>query len=340
MLLAAGCGGGGQSADKDTSGAQGGKAQPVKVQSTEQSAYWTDSDDKAHPLTVAPKSLARGSASDLEKVRLDDGLKGMVPYYLTVSVTNEDSSTLESPSPERNLSLSTADGTAGKPVQVFSGGGLSTESPLPAGCRKGAPDKLAAKGKAELCQIFMLPKGQEPGSVAYADGDADPVVWKAGDGKGSAGVLPAGKPADSAWKNSSGKSVPVKVTPKNVREGEVSDLGKFDLDADDKKKVPYYVTFAYRNGGKDKLYPDMQDGVTLRTVSGQETRPLTLLDFSGSALPQCPKSKPDGMVAPKGTVTQCSVYLLPKSDRPLAVAFAGTGTGAQPLAWKAAPEKK
>ncbi|MFC4493071.1 hypothetical protein ACFPA8_02835 [Streptomyces ovatisporus] len=317
------------------------QARPLKVDSAERKITWTDLKKESHVLAAGPSELARGSAADLKDVRLDSDLKKMVPYYLTVSFSNKGTKTLERPSPERDFTLAAADGQAGKRITVF-GSPLSGKSGLPEACTKSAPEELKPGGKATVCSIVMMPQGREPVVVSYTGTDAEgrqsaPVIWKTGADKGElpSGVLPFEEAGDTAVEDAEGRTVKVRATPKSVRTGKLSDLSGFKLRGDQKKSVPYYVTFDYRNNGSNKLLPQMNQQIELRGVSGRPAQRLTLIDFSGRDFAPCPKAKPDGLVEPKASVTECSVYLVPKGDSPIALAFTPEGSGAKTLTWQA-----
>ncbi|MFD7104000.1 hypothetical protein [Streptomyces celluloflavus] len=339
MLLAAGCAGA-ATGGKASPGASASvvAAEPLPLPPTPRAVTWTDSDHKAHPLRVTPTRLARGDAANLEHVRLDDDLKGMVPYYLTFSYTNTGKAPVSGVDPTGNFSVNGADGRAGQPVSLFRTNPLATSSGQPEECRESGRARLAAGETAALCQIFMLPKDRKVATVSYKDDGGDTFLWDidgaAAEGN-TAGVLPAGRPADSVTQDTYDHAVPVHLTPKGVRTGSLADLDRFDLSAETKKMVPYYVTIEYRNTGKYDLLPSMKDGVVLRSAGGQEAKKMLLLDIGGPGVGRCPESVPHGMVRPQATVTECSIHLLPKGDRPVTVVFQGKGQGAQPVVWRA-----
>ncbi|UZJ30287.1 hypothetical protein [Streptomyces endophytica] len=339
MLLAVGCGGPGSGKAAPGPSEAVTPAKPLPMKATPRQATWTDSDDKAHPLRITPTRLARGSDSDLSHIRLDGDLKGKVPYYLTFSYTNTGKKTVKNLSPERNFSVTGADGQPAQPVSLFQSNPLATSSGLPPECREGGASQLAAGATAALCQIYMLPKGQPPTTVSYKDDGGDTLIWKVGEGgaEGGAsdGILPAGKPADGVTEDADKRPVSLRITPKSVRAGSIADLGRFDLDADQKKMVPYYVTMQYRNSGKYDLLPSMNDGVTLQTAAGQTVRKMVLIDIGGPGVSQCPEAVPDKMLKPNGVVTECSIHLLPKGDAPTAVIFNGEGEGSHQVTWRA-----
>ncbi|MET9293639.1 hypothetical protein [Streptomyces sp. NPDC003077] len=338
MLLAVGCGGGPSGTKAAPKASRSvAAAQPVRVETTSRPATWTDDKKQVHELRIAPKSLARGSEADFERVRLDDDLKGLVPYYLTFTYVNTGKEALHRASLGSEFAVVGADGEPGERMWLMSNP-LATSSGLPDQCRKSGSETLAPGASAEACEIFMLAPKQAPTTVSYTDKDGEPVIWQAGDGKATGdtdGVLPAGKPTDGLWQDSHERTVTIKATPKSVKAGTVADLSHFKLSADEKKLVPYYVTVEYRNTGEHDLYPDMQDGVELRGAGGQQARKLLLIDIGGDGVTQCPESVPYKMVKPDATVVQCSIHMLPKSDRPAVVVFQGKGHGAQPITWHA-----
>jgi hypothetical protein len=347
-LAAAACGGdtdpaqgtGGDGKDSAAQG-QGEPVRPVPVDDKQHEITWTDLQDQSHVLRAAPRELARGSAADFADVRLDEDLKGMVPYYLTVSYTNEGKKSLQQP-PQRDFLLVAADGQPGKGVSVFSSA-LSKKSGLPKACSQQAPRSLKPGGTATVCQIVMMPKDRTPAVVSYTGKDAEgsdvaPVVWRAGDaekGELPAGVLPFKKSAESAVQDAEGRTVQVEATPRSIRPGRLADLSRFKLGADEKNKVPYYVTVRYRNNGTHKLLPQMNQKTELRAVSGQPARRLNLIDFSGEGFPRCPDAKPDGLVKPKAAVTECAVFMLAKNDSPASLVFTGEGGSAKTVTWQA-----
>lgn len=339
VLLVVGCGGaqpGGEAPPKAS--AASAAARPVPMRTAPRPATWTGPGGEAHPLRIAPEGLARGSVSDLENVRLDDDLDGTVPYYLTFSYTNTGKETLRRPDPQDNFSVNGTDGRPGERL-VLMANPSATGSGLPKQCDRSGPDELAAGRTAKVCQVFMLPEKQQPVTVSYTDEEGGPLIWEVDGGEDDAGsgVLSAGETAESAWTDSDDRPVPLLVTPRGVRAGAAADLSRYDLDEEEKKLVPYYVTVEYRNRGRQELYPGMQDGVVLWGASGRQARRMTLLDLGsgGNGLEQCPDTVPEGMVKSLGTVAQCSVHMLPVGDRPAAVVFESRAPGTRSVTWRA-----
>ncbi|MBB1256353.1 hypothetical protein H3146_23795 [Streptomyces sp. OF3] len=338
-LLLSGCGGDTSSGDdssgqKKESGASGAAAEPVTLETEARKATLTDRDKKSHDITVEPKSLRRGAASDLENVRLKDDLKGMQPYYLTVSFTNGGEEPLTRPGLTGKLSLVDAAGVPGKAITLMSGFS-STQSGKTPKCSGNDPVGITAGDTVEVCALVMMAKGAAPATVAYADDNSDTLLWKAGDGKSdSDSVLPKGKSADSAV-DRSGDLIPITATPKSVREGSLDDLSRFRLSDATRKKVPYYVTIQYRNNGDQDVLPSMAKNVVLNSAGGVQSQKLTLISIGGPGVEQCPDAVPNEMVKPGATVTECSIHFLPKGDRPATVSFKSADPEPKWTFWRA-----
>ncbi|MFI5685507.1 hypothetical protein [Streptomyces sp. NPDC051636] len=349
-LAVTACGSAGSDSAGDTdSGSGKGTSKPaavtaLPVASTARTATWTVQ-STPHQLKIAPKRLARGTSADLDHVQLDEDLKGMVPYYLTVTYTNTGSAALTRPDPQANFTVTLADGTPGKAISLWNTNPLATAagSSLPDNCDKAGPAAVAPGATATVCQLVMLPEGHTPATVAYADEAGETLLWKVADGKGDddGQLLAAGTTADSSYQDvtTKGGAVPIRVTPKSVRAGSLKDLGDYDLGDTQKNLVPWYVSVEYRNVGTEKLLPSMDDGVGLRTAGGREVQPVPLIDFSraaeGEGIDQCRGSVPNTRLEPNSALTLCTVHLLPKGDRPAMVSFKGEGKGAKTLMWHA-----
>ncbi|MCE4947148.1 hypothetical protein ACFCXR_06730 [Streptomyces noursei] len=339
VLMAVGCGGPAATPGPGASAERVTPAEPLPMVSAARAATWTGTDHTARPLRLKPTRLARGHPSDLAHIRLDDDLKGMVPYYLTVSYTNTGKAAVSQVYPERNFSLTGVDGKAGEQLSLFRTDPLATGNGLPPECQEAGKATLAAGETSAVCQIFMLPKGLKPGNVSYKDDGGDTLLWQIGGAlQGAHGVLPAHRPADAVTTDSDRRTATVLATPKSVRPGSPADLSRYDLDADQKKLVPYFVTVVYRNTGTQDLLPSLNDSLTLTGVSGQRARKMIFLDIGGPGVPHCPEAVPHKMLKPGATVTECTVHMLPKGDPPASLTFQGSGDGAQPVTWRAAAD--
>ncbi|AKL70993.1 hypothetical protein M444_36820 (plasmid) [Streptomyces sp. Mg1] len=333
LVLVTGCGGGHGDAGKGMVGTPPAEsaARPLPLGTEARRATW-----KKRPVQITPKGLLSGSRGDLAGIRLDDELKDMDPYFLTVEFSNTGELAMDRPNLADTLSVVGTNGVSGKGVMIVNMA-LATAPALPEHCRKGNPATVPAGGTAEVCVLVMLAKGQEPATVAYSAEGSDTVVWKVGDGLGGGGggALPAGTPAEAAVDDGKGHLVPVKATPTTVRAGDPADLSRSKAGDGGQDLVPYYVTVEYLNTGRYDVYPGMQDHVWLQSAGGKQVRPVILLDVGGPGVAQCPKTVPDTMVKPNATVRQCSIHMLPKGDGPATISYKGDDADAKWITWRA-----
>ena len=76
------------------------------------------------------------------------------------------------------------------------------------------------------------------------------------------------------------------MTVLRVRKGNIADFKNFNLDAEQKAAVPYYVEVKYENLGTLKLERYLMDP-SIEDTEGQEYKPLNLIIVSGT-FKQCP----------------------------------------------------
>lgn len=102
-----------------------------------------------------------------------------------------------------------------------------------------------------------------------------------------------------------------------VRKGSISDLSDFDLDAQSKLGVPFYVTEVVKNVGKAAGKVSGWGGaLTVKNAAGDEIDSITLLgDF-----PTCQGNPPDTL-APGKQFTECDVYIAPSGQSVASVAY-------------------
>jgi hypothetical protein len=115
-----------------------------------------------------------------------------------------------------------------------------------------------------------------------------------------------------------------------VRKGKISDFKDFDLDAKQKKTVPYYVDAKFSNLGKFALTRHLIRP-TIEDRNGDEYQPIQLIILSGSFAP-CPEYS-DAKLKPGESFTGCSPILLPKGKQFDRVRFEGDVTK-DPLFWR------
>jgi hypothetical protein len=102
-----------------------------------------------------------------------------------------------------------------------------------------------------------------------------------------------------------------------VRKGSISDLSNFELDAQSKLGVPFYVTEVVKNVGKSAGQVSGWGGaLTVENAAGDDIDSITLLgDF-----PTCQGGPPDTL-APGQQFTECDVYIAPAGQSVASVAF-------------------
>ncbi|MFC8490220.1 hypothetical protein ACFUJU_05335 [Streptomyces sp. NPDC057235] len=115
--------------------------------------------------------------------------------------------------------------------------------------------------------------------------------------------------------------------PASVRRGSAADLAGLDLDLDENEQrgVPHYVSVSHTNPGPENLCPDQDDQVHLLTEGGRQIPGKTPFG-SGTKIPGCPSDWVARMVLPGDKVTECSIHpVTDEGDKPFAVGFAEAG---------------
>ncbi len=110
------------------------------------------------------------------------------------------------------------------------------------------------------------------------------------------------------------------VTVLRVRKGKISDFKDFNLDAKQKKTVPYYVDVKYENLGKLKLQRFLMDP-SIEDSDGAEYKPLNLIVLSGT-FKKCPEPS-KARLRPGDSFTLCAPVLLPRGKTYERVVFQG-----------------
>jgi hypothetical protein len=102
-----------------------------------------------------------------------------------------------------------------------------------------------------------------------------------------------------------------------VRKGSISDLSGFELDAQTKLGVPFYITEVVKNVGKAAGQVSGWGGaLTVENAAGDDLDSITLLgDF-----PTCQGNPPDTL-APGRQFTECDVYIAPRGQSVASVAY-------------------
>ena len=102
-----------------------------------------------------------------------------------------------------------------------------------------------------------------------------------------------------------------------VRKGSISDLSSFDLDAQTKLGVPFYITEVVKNVGKaDGNVSGWGGALTVENAAGDDLDSITLLgDF-----PTC-QGTPPNTLAPGKQFTESDVYIAPRGQSVASVAY-------------------
>ena len=120
------------------------------------------------------------------------------------------------------------------------------------------------------------------------------------------------------------------VTVRRVRKGKISDFKDFNLDAEQKNTVPYYIDVKYENLGDLKLQRFLLDP-SVEDTDGQEYKPLNLIVLSGT-FKTCPQPSRARLRGGQ-SFTLCAPVLLPKGKTYERVRFQGDVTK-DPYFWK------
>ena len=203
--------------------------------------------------------------------------------------------------------------------------------------RAGTIRPLAALVLAALTMAFAACGSDDGGSASASDPKpADKPVEVPSDSSApdtSGDVMPLGKRAVTDYVDYTGakpKKTQLGVTIVKVRKGKISDFKDFDLDAKQKRTVPYYVDAKYENLGKYALTRHLIEP-SIEDRGGAEYRPIQLIVLSGTFAP-CPEYS-DAKLKPGESFTGCSPILLPKGKQFDRVRFEGDVTK-DPLFWR------
>jgi hypothetical protein len=147
-------------------------------------------------------------------------------------------------------------------------------------------------------------------------------------------TLPVGSAASVEYEVSTGSTdtSTLTVSVDSVAQGSIADLADFQLDAQTKLGVPFYVSMTFHNTGAQPLDPGGVFGlVNAHNADGDELAGLSLI---GEFEP-CGGDEPDSL-APGKTFTECHVYIAPAGQRAADVVL-GFYVGDKPrteITWK------
>lgn len=170
-------------------------------------------------------------------------------------------------------------------------------------------------GKAEATPTIPADDGES----AAADGD---------------GNLPLGERAVVDYVEYGDQQIETQigVTVVKVRKGKLSDFRDFNLDAEQKNAVPYYVDAEFENLGDDALKRSLMEP-SAEDADGQEYGATTLIVLNGTFKP-CPNAS-DKKLAPGDSFTGCATIFIPKGKDFGRVRFEGDVTK-DPVFWQPA----
>ncbi|MDT0612122.1 hypothetical protein [Streptomyces lancefieldiae] len=288
----------------------------------------TDTDHRSYQVRITVKSLVRGSEEDMRGARVDEELKGMVPHYLTFEVTNTGRKEIPTAyMADSNLALNGTDWTRGE--EVYVSGGRPGGDDLP--CADTAPETLTPGDSYTTCLTYALPEGVGVLSLTHnADGYLDEggavATWPVEGGleAASAGLAEPGDIVPVRWDARENGVLELPATLVSVRRGSAADLAGLDLDLNENERrgVPYYVSVTYTNAGSKDLYADQADSVRLLTEGGRQIRGKTPFALD-TKIPSCPSDWVARTIPPGDSVTECSIHLVTDDDdKPFAVGFA------------------
>lgn len=133
------------------------------------SVVYRPGDPAASAVTVTVKTVTKGSIKDFRFFSLDAEAKSSTPFYVGITVKNEGPA-----------------GIAGGALPIYAHD--STNTNMPANvivgtfkpCRPSTlPGSFAPGSSAELCMVYLLPKGRTLQTIdLQTDAQATPVTWK------------------------------------------------------------------------------------------------------------------------------------------------------------------
>jgi hypothetical protein len=109
----------------------------------------------------------------------------------------------------------------------------------------------------------------------------------------------------------------IAMTPTSVRKGAIADLKNFQLDAQTKQGVPFYVTVKFVDvGATPARLSGIFGDIAAYNAQGDAVNNITLL----GAFPTCDGVSPDSLPVGK-KYTQCEVYIAPAGQAVRTVVF-------------------
>jgi hypothetical protein len=126
-------------------------------------------DDAASAITVRVKAVRKGTMKDFRFFSLDAASRASTPYYVDVAVRNEGPAGLGGVT--LPVLAHTASNTVFPPNEL-----VGTFKPCPSSA---LPKSFLKGATAQLCMIFLLPKGETLSTVDLQTGsEADAIHWR------------------------------------------------------------------------------------------------------------------------------------------------------------------
>jgi hypothetical protein len=122
------------------------------------------------------------------------------------------------------------------------------------------------------------------------------------------------------------------VTVAKVRKGKLADFKDFNLDAEQKNAVPYYVDTRFENLGSEPLDRNLIEP-SAEDADGQEYASTTLIVLNGTFKP-CPDAS-EKKLQPGDAFTGCATIFIPNGKELERVRFEGDVTK-DPVFWQPA----
>ncbi|MEV6476807.1 hypothetical protein [Streptomyces sp. NPDC051657] len=237
---------------------------------------------------------------------------------------------------DSDFALNGTDGERGE--KIYLSGGRPDGADLP--CADTAPKTLAPGDSYDTCVTYALPGSVGVLSLTHnADGHLDEggtvATWPVEGGleAASAGLREPDDVVRVRWDAGengldTGENVlELPAGPTSVSRGSAADLAGLDLDLNENERrgVPYYVSVTYTNPGPEDLSTGQVDNVSLLTESGRQIEGKTPFGVD-TRIPGCPSDWVARMIRPGESVTECSIHVVTDDgDKPFAVGFAEAG---------------
>ncbi len=168
------------------------------------------------------------------------------------------------------------------------------------------------------------------------------VLAGCGGGSGGGEVHALGDPVEVGYNDATdtggrGADTTLEITVLAVRKGSQEDLtdAGFEVDAEDRSAVPYYVDARYENTGDATVERNID--VSLEDSDGNLIGSTLVFDYGEKGFPPC-ESVDEGKFAPGDSDESCTLFLVPEGIEVGRVSFlSDSGADAEPefVYWEA-----